>query len=529
MENWLGNVFIQILNMSVTAGYCIIAVLLIRLVFRKAPRKYLYVLWMIVAFRLICPVSISSDFSIFNSGLFSISAPEETFGAMEYLTTDESGVRFDEMNIGNAAVNTLVNQQIPHALYQTTGYSIKTLMYAAFSYAAAVWLAGIFFFAVYYVIGIWRLNKSVRWAVKADEEKELVWTGWKQTEVYECDDLASPFAMGILKPRIYIPCCLEEKQRQMILLHEQYHIHRKDHLVKILAYCFLAVYWFHPLVWVAWLAMCKDMEMSCDEKVLELLGEGHGKAYSMTLLAFASEGHTKTRMPLGFGEYDVKSRIRHVLDFKKPALWISILAVLVIGIVLVVFGTNGKKDNSLAMESETGPGIYSDEVMTLYDSYNPYVGDISADGKVIQAIRGVLPGFAQITAFQTELQTSVEPYQFHFVLEKKGVEELKLTAEQEETLYGTMVPAATLMMALIDNLGEVKWSWLDEEGNSVSEVSVVLDVKSAQERYGIEDLKAYGVSVEKIQELVDILRDNPVHERVTADGVDAPVNGNEGE
>lgn len=526
MENWLGNVFVQILNMSITAGYCIIAVLLIRLVFRKAPRKYLYALWLVVAFRLVCPVSVSSDLSLFNTGLFSISAPDVTLGAMEYIPADEYGVRFDEMNTGSAAVNMLVNQQIPHALYQTTGFSCKTLIYAAFPYMTAVWTVGVIAFGVYYTVSARRLRRIVRWAVRT---KEWEHTGFGKAEIYECDELTSPFAMGIFRPRIYLPCHLEGEERQMILLHEQYHIRRKDHVVKLFAYGVLSVYWFHPLVWAAWFGMCKDMEMSCDEKVLEYLGEGYGKAYSITLLTFASEMHTENRMPLGFGEHDVKSRVRHALEFQKTARWISILAVLVIGIVLAVFGTNGKKNSSLAAESESGPQIYSDEVMTLYDSYNPYVGDISADGKVIQAIRGVLPGFAQITAFQIELQTSEEPYQFHFVLEKKGVEEVKLTAEQEEQLYGTMVPAATLMMALIDNLGEVKWSWLEEEEYSASEVSVIWDVESAEMRYGIQNLKSYGTSLEKVQELVDILRDNPVHGRVTADGSDALVWTTEGE
>ena len=534
MENWLENIFLQILNMSVTAGYCITAVLLLRLLFQKAPRKYLYALWLVAAFRLICPVSVSTGVSLFNTGLFSISAPEEAVGTMEYITVDETGAGLQAVNTGNETMNVFVNQQVPHAVHTATGYSMKTLMDVVYPYLAHIWAAGIAVFVVYYVVSVWRLRKKVRWGVRVPKENEeaILWSGWPDAEVYECDELASPFAIGILKPRIYIPCRLEGEQRQMVLLHEQYHIHRWDHLVKAFSFFLLAVYWFHPLVWAAWFAMCKDMEMSCDEKVLELLGEGHGKEYSMTLLAFAAEGCSRTRMPLGFGEHDVKSRIRHALNFKKPALWVSVLAATAIIVVVAVFGTNGKGEGQAEIsEAQT-------QASQLYEVRNPYVGDISADGKVIGAIRSVLPEFKEIQSYKTELQTSEEPYQFHFILETADVESPKLTKVQEATLAERMAPAATLMLALIDNLGAVKWSWRMAEGydeysvfvkwnveQAEDSISVKWDVEQAEEWYGIEHLKEYGTSPEKVDELLDILEQKaaPDNEELLGDllsGVD---------
>lgn len=522
MGNWMEHIFLQILNMSITAGYCIIAVLLLRLIFRKAPRKYLYALWLVVAFRLICPVSLSTDFSLFNVGMLLHSAPEEKVGAMEYIALSEEGDVFEGINTGNVTANVFMNQQLPHAVHTVTGYSMEKLLHAVFPYLTYVWAAGVLVFLGYCVVSVWRLQRNVRLAVLVQQEDKTEWPERRPIKVYECDELASPFAMGIFHPRIYLPCHVEGEQRQMILLHEQYHIHRKDHLVKLLAFFLLAVYWFHPLVWAAWFGMCKDMEMSCDEKVLELLGEGHNKEYSMTLLAFATEGRSENRMPLGFGEHDVKSRIRHVLSFQKPAFWVGVLAVAAIVVVLVVFGTNGK-GNELSETEDRVESEYSEEALLLYENRNPYVGDISADGEVIRAIRECLPEFAEVQAYKTELQTTEEPYQFHFIMEESTEDSPKLAAEQEAALTERMVPAATLMLALIDNLGEVAWSCWVEQENSDTYALVIWDLEQAESYYGIKDLKEYSASAEKVQELLEILEERPAPTNEELFGNELPI------
>ncbi len=529
MANWLENVFMQILNMSITAGYCMIAVLLLRLVFQKAPRKYLYALWLVVAFRLICPVSLSTELSLFNMGMLLLSAPAEEVGAMEYIALSEEGAVIEGVNTGNVAANVFVNQQLPHAIHTMTGYSMEKLLRAVFPYLAYLWAAGVAAFLIYYVVSAWRLRRKVRWAVRTEEDDDIQQYfasqkhfGVHTAEVYECDELTSPFAMGALHPRIYLPCHLEGRQRQMILLHEQYHIHRKDHLVKLLAFFLLAVYWFHPLVWAAWFGMCRDMEMSCDEKVLELLGEEHKKEYSLTLLAFAAEGRSENRMPLGFGEHDVKSRIRHALSFQRPAFWVGVLAVAVIIVVLVVFGTNGK-GNELPETEDRIELEYSEEALLLYESRNPYVGDISADGEVIGAIRECLPEFAEVQAYKTELQTSEEPYQFHFILEEAAEDSPKLDPRLEAALTERMVPAATLMLTLVDNLGEVAWSCWVEQGISNTYSLVIWNLEQAESYYGIKDLKEYSASPEKMQELLDILEEKPAPTNEEMFGSELPI------
>lgn len=496
MEYMLDNLFIRILNMSITAGYCILAVLVIRFLFRKAPRKYLYALWLVIAFRLCCPVSVSTDFSLFNLQRFSGSAPVSDMGVMEYIPPTIRAMEEPQVHTGIRSVDHLVNDQLPRASALHLGeFSLKNLLYQNGHYRQPVvmfleigkyvWIGGAAVFLLYFAVSMRRMKRKVRMAVRVEDA------------VWECDDLTTPFAMGILHPRIYLPCHLHGEQRRMILLHEQYHIRRKDHLVKVLAFLLLSVYWFHPLVWAAWFCMCRDMEMSCDEKVLELLGEGHGKEYSMTLLAFASDVHPGSRMPLAFGEHDVKSRIRHALGFQKPAVWASILTVIAVVTVLMLVGTNAVKKTEEIKEgnsSETEDfGNYSEIAKKLYDARNPYLGDAPANGRLLEVIAEALPDtIIADTRFTTALQTSDEPYGLHLKVEDE--------LEGEPYLYSMAAPA-TLMLALTDNLGLVKWSYWMESGTFIQ----YWRINDALQWCGVDDIKEYGSSPEKVQELLDIL------------------------
>lgn len=450
MISGLSHLFIQILNMSITASWCILAVLLLRLLFRKAPRKYLYMLWILAAFRLLCPVSVSTEFSLFNLERFERNAPETSVGEMRYILTDRDFG--PELATGSETVDAMFNARIPHQI-QRFSPSFGKLSGGTLKLFTGIWAAGMLVFLIYYVVSAGKLKRSVRMAVRSNEE-----------DVYECDSLPSPFVWGIFSPRIYVPCGLDNRQRELVLLHERYHIRRKDHLVKLLAFVLLAVYWFSPLAWVGWFSMCRDMEMSCDEKVLELLGEEEKKEYSRTLLSLAA----------------------------------AILAA-----VLLVFGTNSTEKEEAVPEIQ---GDWSEEAQHLYDARNPYVGDMSANGRVIGAIQEAWPEFAEITAFKNELQTSEEPYGYTLILEEAGGE-LSLDEEQEDSLGSIMPPVATLMLALIDNLGEVRWSYLMEQDGQEVPVISYWNTENAENFYHIENIKDYGTSPEKVQELLDLLRE----------------------
>lgn len=536
MEKILTVLFMKILNMSVTAGYCILAVFLLRLLFRKAPRKYLYVLWLAVAFRLVCPVSVSTEFSLFNLGAFSGQAQVTKGGAMEYLPVYRedagrfqkepaaSGLKSDFGPRTFAAEDFNAGEDAPVAALEADGTAGAVAeevspagtdrppytdirypdLYAwLLGTGKYIWLLGMFLFLLYFSGNVRRVRRMVRMAVLSEHGQDGAGGKRGAAQVYECDELSSPFVMGIRRPRIYLPCGLPGGQRELVLLHERYHIRRKDHLVKLFSFGLLAVYWFHPLVWAAWRGMCRDMEMSCDEKVLEQLDGERRKAYGMTLLSFAEGGQKAGWMSPAFGEYDVKERIRHVLAFKKPAVWAGALAVLLTVLGLAMLGTNGRAPDEDG--ARTGAGTMEER---LYEARNPYVGDAPAAGRLIGVIAEALPdSMAADAAFTTRLQTSKEPYEFHFMLKEE--------TELREDLSGVYVPSV-LMLALIENLGEVRW-YGAAEADEDRELLASLNVQEAEELCKAEDLKGYSASPERIKELLGLLDQTEWEEPLISD------------
>ena len=551
----LEMIFSQILKMSLTAGVCIVVVSMLHLVFHRIPRKYLYALWIVVAFRLVCPVSVSTPVGLVLmgnvgqigqtriTGELVQSENEETAAEDVQWSTDDVQKAVDSQGAGNvqgesegttaqnAMTDTTAMQDSSADIHdnttetaQSTASNVSTdntandqSMLPLFS---RIWLTGMLLSLIYLLYSYLKTRRRLSHAVLAEDttSERLIHTGWRLAPVYECDELPSPFAMGIFNPVIYIPFGLEACRREMILLHEQYHIRRRDHLVKLFASVLLAVYWFHPLVWLSWVILCRDMEMSCDEKVLELLGSEQRKAYSLTLLQFAS-GESAGYVPLGFGEPNVKSRIKHVLRFKKAAVGTGVVGVVILIATILLLGSNRQQNirdsantdtasstQENADETQSDSSNVSDAATLLYSVKNPYVGDISADGKVLRAIEEVRPG--SVYAGKTELQTLEEPYEYHFLLEQNK-ETLKVkTGTEESKLNQEMSRTAVLMLALIDNLGEVQWNYamIAEDGteNDVLYTSYV-DIDSAQQWLGVDNIKAYAESPEKMQEFLDLL------------------------
>ena len=519
----LEMIFTQILRMSLTAGVCIIVVSLLHLVFHRIPRKYLYALWIVVAFRLCCPVTINTPVGLVpmgNVGQIGQTSVTEELAQSEQTETGDAQRSAAVGNVDDLLDNTAGLHDNTTGTVQNTASDMSNDAIAndqpMLPLFSRIWLAGMLLSLIYLLYNYCKTRRRLSHAVLAEDttSDRLIHTGWKLAPVYECDELPSPFAMGIFHPVIYIPFGLEASRRDMILLHEQYHIRRRDHLVKLFASILLAVYWFHPLVWLSWVILCRDMEMSCDEKVLELLGSEQRKAYSLTLLQFAS-GEPAGYVPLGFGEPNVKSRIKHVLRFKKAAVGTGVVGAVIIITVILLLGSNrqqnagdsanaGMENNADEIQSDSSNVSYA--ATLLYNAKNPYVGDISADGKVLRAIEEVRPG--SVYAGKTELQTSEEPYEYHFLLEQNG-EALKVTAGDEESkLNQEMSKTAVLMLALIDNLGEVQWNYavVAEDGtrNDVIYTSHV-DIDRAQRWLGVDNIKSYAESPEQMQELLELL------------------------
>ncbi|MDY4994989.1 MAG: M56 family metallopeptidase [Oscillospiraceae bacterium] len=312
------DIFLGFLNRSLAAGILILAVVLVRLVFKKAPRWLLCALWALAAVRLVCPVSIESVLSLIPSA--EPVQPEIIVSAQPAITS------------GIPAVDAIVNPPLAAAFTPSPAQSANPLQIWTFL-AACVWLAGIAALLLYAAVSALRLRLRVRTAVRLEQS------------VYQSEFVPSPFILGVLRPRIYLPYGLEPDAQAMVLAHERAHLRRGDQLWKPLGYLILAAYWFNPLCWLAYILFCRDIEAACDEKVVRELGEGCKAAYSRALLACSVPRKLITACPLAFGETGVKARIRSVLNYKKPAFWLVLAAVLASIAVAVCFLTDPKRED----------------------------------------------------------------------------------------------------------------------------------------------------------------------------------------
>ncbi len=303
--------FIRTLNMSITASCVILAVFLVRLALRTAPKGYSYALWSVVLFRLVCPVSFSSVLSMFNAKPFDMTAAQSGGGVvLEYVPPDVVYMRAPKVSVGIPAANEIISNSLPAANPMTSVNPLQVWI----RIGAMVWFAGIAGLLIYGVVAYIRLRHCVDTAVRLGGD------------VYESDRIPSPFILGFARPRIYIPFGLGRREREYILKHEGYHLKRKDHLAKLLGFAALTVHWFNPLVWLAFAAMTRDMEMSCDEKVLAQTGTGIAKEYSTSLLSFAGGHRFFGASPLTFGETGIAARVKNVLRFRPAPKWATFLA-----------------------------------------------------------------------------------------------------------------------------------------------------------------------------------------------------------
>ena len=317
-----------VFNMSVTASVVILFVLLARLLLKKAPKIFSYALWAVVLFRLLCPVSIATGFSLL--GLLDAPVTEATTHttAVEYIPQNVVHAHDPEIALPVPGVNHTIKEALPQGEEQTVADPLE----APVALATLAWLAGIGILAAYSVVSLLRLRRRLVGAVLLRDN------------VYLTDYIDSPFVMGIFRPKIYLPSSLSEQEQGYIILHEQHHIRRGDHIMKALAFLALCVHWFNPLVWVAFVLSSKDMEMSCDEAVVKKLGEGIRVDYSASLLSLATGHRIIAGTPLAFGEGDTKGRIRNLANWKKPAFWVILTSAILCAVVAVCLLTNPKEN-----------------------------------------------------------------------------------------------------------------------------------------------------------------------------------------
>lgn len=321
----MNDVFLKILNMSITASWLIIAVLLLRLVLRKSPKWINCLLWAIVALRLIMPFSIESIFSLVPS-----TETIETSVSKDTPIVIHSGIPSIDNNV-HAYLKGNYNEPVNASTKQPIDV-IEVI--------SIIWLIGIPIMVLYGLISYIRVYKQVRISLL------------HEGNVYYCDSINSPFILGIIRPKIYIPSGISGEHVENIIKHEKAHLNRKDHWWKPLGFLLLTIYWFNPFIWVAYILLCRDIEAACDEKVIKAMDDIAKKDYSETLLSCSLQRRIILACPLAFGELGVKDRIKAVLNYKKPAFWVIAVAVIASIVVAVCFLTNPKEDKEVKIVQE---------------------------------------------------------------------------------------------------------------------------------------------------------------------------------
>lgn len=331
----MGDVFLKLLNMSITAGWLIIVVLCVRFLFRKIPRWINCLLWGVVAIRLIFPFSIESEFSLQPSAEPIQSGTMQGGEILPYVPSVDSNL---------AIVENTVNPILTEAFAYQEAESVAPLQLVT-GIAGSVWLCGMIVLLVFAIGSTVRLYLLVRESVHYRDN------------VYICDAVKSPFILGTIKPRIYLSSALSEDEMDYIIAHEKAHLRRRDHLWKPFGYLLLCVYWFNPLCLTAYMMLCKDIELACDEKVIRNMGFEDRREYSRVLLSCATQRRLVFICPLAFGEVGVKERVKSVLHYKKPALWITIAAIVVCVIIAVCFLTNPSREYQIRIASAEGEEV----------------------------------------------------------------------------------------------------------------------------------------------------------------------------
>ena len=344
----MDEVFLKILNMSISAGWLVLAVLVLRLLLKKAPKWMRILLWAAVGVRLVLPFSLESSLSLMPSAQ---TVPGDIVYAMH--PAIDSGVP-----IINAAVNPVLGSSLA-ATPQYSANPIQKLLFVA----AILWVVGMVALTVFAFVSWLRIRLRVREAVREDG-------------VWVCDRIPSPFILGVFFPRIYLPSDLSGKDREYVLAHERAHLRRGDHLWKPLGFVLLTVHWFNPLLWVGYWLLCRDIELACDEKVMAQLGEEAKKPYADALINCSVPRSLLTACPLAFGENGVKGRLKAILHYKKPAFWIVAVAIIACVAVGVCFLTDP------AQPSRENP-----PATVLHDKTKPPMLTVFGPESSVQAVR----------------------------------------------------------------------------------------------------------------------------------------------
>lgn len=355
--------FLELVNISITAGWIVLAVIVLRLLFRKAPKWLNCVLWGIVGLRIIFPLNIQSVLSLIPST--QTIDPKTIYGN-----------RF-EINSGISAIDTTVNDYMGGNFYEgaTVPDEVQLNITQILSF---IWLAGLVIMLIYAFASWAKLKLNLRTATK------------KEGNIYQSEFVQSPFVLGLIKPKIYLPYKINEADIPLVISHENAHIKRLDYLIKPLGFVLLSVHWFNPLLWVAYVLLCRDIEAACDERVIKDLGEDDRRSYSVALLNASISRKSIAACPLAFGETGVKERIKGVMNYKKPAFWVIIAAVAVCIVAAVCFLTNPKDNENTSYHIEMNEKLETAVEKAILDkNRKAFTGDFECQANHVLSVEGI--------------------------------------------------------------------------------------------------------------------------------------------
>ena len=339
----MDQIFMTVLNMSITATYVMVVVLALRLLLKRAPKWISYALWSVVLFRLASPVSFISSFSLLSRFIRSSAIT----GQIEYIPADIIAIGVPKVDVGIPAINSIFNASLPWSTYPASNNSFQGVLMLGI----VIWLAGFTAMLGYSIISYKRLKHRISTATRINGN------------VYVSDKIESPFVCGFFKPGIYLPVGLSTKNQAFVLQHEQTHLKRFDHVIKPFAFLVLAIHWFNPLVWLAFRLMSRDIEMSCDERVVQELNHDDKANYSETLVHLAMKSPILSGSPLAFGESGIKGRVRNLLKYRKPAFWVTIVLVMTLifvggGLLANPRSTGQNYSTYIWQKDFFGPSVY---------------------------------------------------------------------------------------------------------------------------------------------------------------------------
>lgn len=380
------SLFLQLLKMSLTGSYVILFVIVARLLLRKVPKIFSYALWSVVLFRLVCPFSFESVFSLIPAKAQEIPLQQAT-------------VQPDQISGGITGGEQMLTDLLTEPAGAAAGAagSVADLSSAAepniwLLACQYVWMVGVAALIFYSIVATVRLARRLRPAQHVSGN------------IYEMKGLATPFVFGAIRPRIYLPAALGEHERGYILKHEQVHIQRFDHLIKPLAFAVLCLHWFNPLVWLAFILMSEDMELSCDESVIRQMGSGIKKDYSTSLLALSTGRRFIVGSPLAFGENNTKGRIINILNYRKPAFWVVILVI--IAIVGISVGLLSNPKQTTVTERDYAEQIMEEQIAS-------YAGNAANEFKIVDS---KIIKFEKIAEIDSLLPASLQMWQLEYRL-----------------------------------------------------------------------------------------------------------------